>query len=338
MIGFYKKQAYTALFLLLLVNNFLGYPAMVALSSPSTFSIIALTWNVGNTTAKDKIVESFAEEIERLGKPDAIVLGTQEELAREGKQIKDKLLRELGKQSYTIAAQNSYSTTAGANNSNKTLALVAAQNTPVSKTINLPQNRSSLTVFVKKGITLANINKRIDYPPGQKKSNNAFILIEGILKREATSQSLPISVASVHLNSHHDKMRRAHATYFFDNQKFTNINKTYNKILGEAKRFHLIMGDFNERDYLMKDGTVVDRGYLTNFPAYGYDYAAKQEKETPVYGTYGFTKLGDKTPVTLPDPRGRKHNAKGGYLDQIVITSGMPIESPPLTIWRNCQR
>ena len=144
MVVFYTKQAHAALVSLLFVSSFFGCAPVAAMSSPSTFSITGLTWNVGNTTAKDKIVASFAEEIEKLGKPDAIVLGTQEELAREGKQIKDKLIRELGKQSYTIAAQNSYSTSAGANNSNKTLALVAAQNTPVSKAINLPHCHQTL--------------------------------------------------------------------------------------------------------------------------------------------------------------------------------------------------
>ena len=85
----------------------------------------------------------------------------------------------------------------------------------------------------------------------------------------------------------------------------------------------------NYRDYLMKDNTVTDRGYLTNFTAYGYDFSKKQERKNiiSVYGTYGYTKLGDAEPVTLKDPRDRKHNAKGGFLDRIVITSGLPIKS-----------
>ncbi len=327
MVKLHKKQLYLTFVIAIFINSLLGYSTVATQPSSPTFSMAALTWNVGNKTAKDEIVSGLAEEIEKLGNPDILVVGTQEELAKNGEEFKDKLLQEFGIQRYTIAAQKSDTTTAGMHKTGKKIALTAGQITPISKTANLPQNRNTLAVFVKKGITLEDVTKRIDYPPGEKKANKSFILIEGNLKRDRVT--LPISIASVHLDAKSDKIRRSHANSFFDNQKFTNTNKTYGEILEEAKRFHLIMGDFNERDYLMKDNTVVDRGYLTNFPAYGYDYSAKQERQTPVYGTYGFTKINDKTPVTLPDPRGRKHNAKGGYLDQIVITSGLSIDSPP---------
>lgn len=296
-------------------------------------SVAALTWNVGNKTVKDKIAGGLSQEIEKLGSPDVIIVGTQEELAKNGEELKDKLLHQFGKNSYHIAAENAHTTFAGANNAAKTAALAVAQRTPASNKLNLPQNRCTLAVFVKKGIILTDIKKRIDYPPKEKKSNNAFILIEGkVTKKDnsgASGAPLFISASSVHLNSRNDNIRRAHANYFFDNQNFTNTKKTYNDVLKEAKRFHLIMGDFNERDYLMKDNTVTDRGYLTNFTAYGYDFSKKQERKNniSVYGTYGYTKLDDTQPVTLKDPRDRKHNAKGGFLDRIVITSGLPIKS-----------
>lgn len=293
-------------------------------------SVAALTWNVGNKTVKDKIAGELSQEIEKLGSPDVIIVGTQEELAKNGEELKDKLLHQFGKNSYHIAAENAHTTFAGANNAAKTAALAVAQRTPASNKLNLPQNRCTLAVFVKKGIILTDIKKRIDYPPKEKKSNNAFILIEGKVTKEGNSGApLFISASSVHLNSKNDSIRRAHANYFFDNQNFTNTKKIYNDVLNEAKRFHLIMGDFNERDYLMKDNTVTDRGYLTNFTAYGYDFSKKQERKNiiSVYGTYGYTKLGDAEPVTLKDPRDRKHNAKGGFLDRIVITSGLPIKS-----------
>lgn len=293
-------------------------------------TVAALTWNVGNKTVKDKIAEELSQEIEKLGAPDIIVVGTQEELAKNGEELKDKLLHQFGKNSYRIAVENAHTTFAGANNALKTAALAMAQSTAVSGKLNLPQNRCTLAVFIKKGIMLTDLNKKLIYPPGEKKSNNAFILIEGRVSKEGPHGfSLPFSMASVHLNSRNDNIRRSHATYFFDNQKFTNTKKTYDQILQEAERFHLIMGDFNERDYLMKDNTVMDRGYLTNFTAYGYDFSAKQGRKNPasVYGTYGYTKLNNTAPEALKDPRSRKHNAKGGFLDQIVITSGLSVES-----------
>jgi endonuclease/exonuclease/phosphatase family metal-dependent hydrolase len=302
----------------------------VPIHGAQSISIAALTWNVGNKTVKDKIAEGLSQEIEKLGSPDVIVVGTQEEMAKNGEELKDKLLHQFGKNSYYIAAENAHTTFAGANNAVKTAALAVTQRTAASNKLNLPQKRCTLAVFVKKGITLTDIKKRIDYPPKEKRSNNAFILIEGKVTKEGKgSAPLSISVSSVHLNSRNDNIRRAHANYFFDNQKFTNTKKTYTDVLQEAKRFHLIMGDFNERDYLMKDNTVTDRGYLTNFTSYGYDFSKKQGRKNPmsVYGTYGYTKLGDTQPTALKDPRDRKHNAKGGFLDQIIITSGLPIKS-----------
>jgi hypothetical protein len=288
-------------------------------------SVAALTWNVGNKTAQDNIVQGFADEIKKLGFPDALVVGTQEELAKNGEELKDKLALKLPE--YHLVAQNAYTTLAGANNSTKTLGYAAVQNTVLPKAFGLPQNRCTLAILVKEGIALTGITKRIDYPPGAKKSNNAFIVIEGTITKN--NHSLPISIASVHLNSKSDSIRRSHANYFFDNQKFTNVSKDYKAILEEAKRFHLVMGDFNERDYLMKDNTVADRGRLTNFTGYGYDFAEKQEREgaVSVYGTYGYTQFHNTTPEVSKDSRGRKHNAKGGFLDRIAVTSGLSIES-----------
>lgn len=316
-----KKFIYLFFFFIFSFNNILcsqgGAPAV---------SIAALTWNVGNKTAQDNIVEDFVVEIEKIGFPDVLVVGTQEELAKNGEELKDKLARQL-KGSYEIVAQNAYTTLAGANNSFKTLVFAAVQNTVLPKALGLPQNRCTLAILVKNGITLTGITKRIDYSPGEKKSNNAFIVIEGIVKKD--NHSFPISLASVHLNSKSDQIRRSHANYFFDNQKFTNVRKDYKAILAEAKHFQLVLGDFNERDYMMKDNTVTDRGRLTNFTGYGYDFSEKQERKgtVSVYGTYGYTQLNNTTPEVSKDSRGRKHNAKGGFLDRIAITSGLSIES-----------
>ena len=71
MVKIYKNLVYVFLFSILFVNK--------ALAVPTDFSIAALTWNVGNKTVKDKIVEGFVQEIESLGSPDVIVVGTQEE-------------------------------------------------------------------------------------------------------------------------------------------------------------------------------------------------------------------------------------------------------------------
>lgn len=325
-ICFMIKNCYKLFFLLILMWNAFCIPT----HATPPISIAALTWNVGNKTVKDKIAEGLSQEIEKLGSPDVIVVGTQEELAKNGEELKDKLLHQFGKNSYHIAAENAHTTFAGANNAVKTAAFAVAQTTSASNKLNLPQNRCTLAVFVKKGINFTDLKKRIDYPPGEKKSNNAFILIEGkVTKEDAEGSPLFISVSSVHLNSKSDSIRRAHANYFFDNQKFTNVMKSYSDILEEGRCFHVTMGDTNERDVLMKDNTVEDRGHLTNFMGYGYDFSTKQARKNPVsvYGTYGYTKLGDTRPTILKDPRGRKHNAKGGFLDRIIITSGLPIES-----------
>lgn len=296
-------------------------------------SLAALSWNIGNTTAKDDIVQGFVKELSTFNSPDIIAIGTQEELAGDGQTLKDKLLLQLNKtkdSTYTIAAEKSYLTFAGANNSPKTAVLAGIQNIPASKKLNLPQNRTSLAVLVKSGNTLTDAKTKIYYPPGEKISNNAFIVIEGNVTKKDTPNSPPLffSISNVHLNSGSDKKRRAHANVYLKGEGLSNTNATYADILSKAKSFYLIMGDFNERDYLMMDSSAADQGYLTNFEIFGYDFSQKQERNKVVYGTYGFTKLGN-TPETLKDPRGRPHNAKGGFLDRIVYTSGQHVQSDP---------
>jgi len=297
------------------------------------YSLAALTWNMGNKTASDGAVKSLSAEIKFLGLPDIVAVGTQEELAAEGQKLKDKLVKELNSTysaGYKIAAEKSYTTSAGANNSLKTAVLSGAQKTPISKTLNLSQNRTSLSFLIKKDVTLDNIHTEIYYPPEKDKGNNAVILIKGNLtKGTDTSNALTLRISNVHLNSGNDQKRRLHVNVFFDQEKFSLVPKKYEQILTEAKQFDLIMGDFNERDYLMANNSIVDRGYLTNFVAYGFDFSQRQERRSMVYGTYGFTKLGNTTPVVSPDPRGRPHNAKGGFLDRIAFTSGGYVESKP---------
>ncbi len=297
-----------------------------------SISVVALTWNMGNKAAQDPLVDDLIKAIKTNGAPDVIMLGTQEELAEASKQLNNKLLAQLKKRGtkYTLI-ENSHKTSAGAGNAAKTAAVSILQTTRLSKALNLPQNRTSLSIFVKEGYAFKSINKEIYYPPEIGTGNNTFIVIEGDLQKVGDPNVLSIAASSVHLNSFSDKTRRLHANVFFQNhfESFPN----YADLLKEAKRFDVIMGDFNEREYLMKDSSVVDRGYLTNFGAYGYDFSQAQEKPSHVYGTYGFTDTFGTVSrflkaAPIKDPRDRPHNAKGGFLDRITFTSGLFIESP----------
>jgi endonuclease/exonuclease/phosphatase family metal-dependent hydrolase len=287
-------------------------------------NVVALTWNMGNSTAEHAVVADMVGQITAKGFPDVILVGTQEEMAEDRTQLNKQLLDELKSKGheYRLQGKESHLTLAGANSSLKNAGQMAFQN------MRALQNRTSLSVLVKTSSHLENMETRIDYPPGKKKSNNSFIVIKGDLKK-GTCQ-LPMTIASVHLSSKTDEKRRSHANVFLEHN--FKSPETYDALLDQAQRFNLIMGDFNERDYLMQDGTVSDRGFLTNFMAYGYDFSASQERPSFGYGTYGFTKVHQqpakiKIPENLRDPRKRPHSAKGGYLDRITFTSGLPVES-----------
>ena len=69
MVKIYKNLVYVFLFSILFVNN--------ALVVPTDFSIAALTWNVGNKTVKDKIVEGETSGSKITICIDSKVSGTQ---------------------------------------------------------------------------------------------------------------------------------------------------------------------------------------------------------------------------------------------------------------------
>lgn len=284
---------------------------------------VALTWNMGNSTAEGDVVNDMVQEITAKDFPDVILVGTQEEMATKERQLNQQLLDTLNKGpvKYFLQQNESHLTLAGGN-SKKGLKMIFQNRREL-------QNRTSLTILAKTGVALENIQVRIDYPPGKKKSNNSFIVIEGKLKKGACH--LPMAIASVHLSSKTDQKRRLHANVFLG-KNFSPLENSYEDLLKASQRFNLIMGDFNERDYLMKDVSVSDRGFLTNFMAHGYDFSQPQERPSFVYGTYGFTQVNDKLlkkqkVETIRDPRGRPHNAKGGYLDRITFTSGFSVLS-----------
>jgi|GEM_PF-6557680 len=329
-----RKNYYQSFFSFIFLIFFMCNISCIPSHATQPVSIVALTWNMGNKTAQDPLVDDLVNAVKANGVPEIIMLGTQEELAQTSEQLNNKLLAQLNKMEirYTLI-ENSHKTSAGSQNALKTAAASLAQKTRFSKDLNLPQNRTSLSIFVKEGYAFKTINKKIYYPSGQATSNNSFILIEGELQKDGDQNILSISATSVHLNSFSDKARRSHANVFFQNHFKSSEN--YADLLKEAKRFDVIMGDFNEREYLMKDSSVIDRGYLTNFIAYGYDFSQAQEKPAHVYGTYGFTdafgtisRFLKANP--LKDPRSRPHNAKGGFLDRITFTSGLSVESRAL--------
>lgn len=306
----------------------------------TSVSVFALTWNMGNTSASNTVINSLAQEIQKTSYPDIIVIGTQEELAKEGSKFKDKLLFVLNNEhgmKYVAHNENykyeiSYKTFAGANNSVKTAALSGLQKTPLSSGLGLAQNRTTLCMLVKEGVIVKDLEAKIYYPPDSKNSNNAFIVLKGSLIKNTPNGPaiMPFNFANVHLNSSSDRIRRAHANVFFEGEGLSDLPKSYGQIAQEANHFYLIMGDFNERDYLMKNNAVTDRGHLTNFVGFGFDFFQHQGINQLTYGTYGFTKLNNNSPQVASDPRGRLHNAKGGFLDRITYNSGLSVESAPL--------
>ncbi len=281
----------------------------------------AITWNMGNKAASKSVVDHFYKQL--ASKPTVIAISTQEELAATGERLQDKLLAKLNEhgEEYELVetVDPQYHTTmAGANNSPVTLA----------KALLTSENRVSSAVLVKKPFKLEGAKAIIDYEPGKEKGNKSIITIKGTLTTKG-GRPFPISVSGGHLDSNSDQKRRAHANAFLEHQGMKSDKpKNYDEILLEAKTLRIMMGDFNERNYLMSDGNPKDKTHQTNYVAYGFDMALKPMMKIGtknIDGTYGFGI--DGKPSSSPDPRNRQHVTKGGDLDKIGIVSGLSVQS-----------
>lgn len=309
-------------------------------------SISAVTWNMGNQAASraavNDVMSMIQGDTEVTQLPTVIALATQEELAATGKRLQDLLLEELNKDklpgsdgSYVLVETDDpqyHKTMAGANNSPRTL----------RKALTTDNNRVSNAILVKLPYELEGARARIDYEPNKTKGNKSIITIEGILKKrrdetpEILDDVMNICISGLHLDSNHDAKRRAHAQSFFDAQGLTQFSsQSYDDILSEAQKFKVIMGDFNERDYLMKDGSTRDQCAHTSFAGHGYDMSevpmhtmtSDSGERREIHGTYGFSFDESGRPTVLPDPRSRTHVAKGGALDRVAYTSGLEVQS-----------
>lgn len=299
-------------------------------SSPIT--IHALTWNLGNKEASPAVLTELSRQLTDF--PTVIALSTQEELAPDNKRLQIKLLEQLnaslpeGQPRYKLVETGDpqyHTTTAGANNTVRTLMLSTLTN----------QNRVNTAVLIREPYELENAQARIDYEPGKEGGNKSIITIKGELRnKEAPTLSIPLAISGGHLNSNSDKKRRAHANKFLAQETVKTPHvKTFEQIYNEAAAFRILMGDMNERDYLMKDGSVQDRSQFTHYRAYGFDIDAIPEQTLSdgqrLLGTYGFKfLLGTKFQTkNIPDPRGREHMAKGGHLDRVCYSSGLQVTS-----------
>lgn len=293
--------------------------------------IAAITWNMGNKPASKAVVQEFKNQ---LGNPtpSVIAISTQEELAPNGKRLQDKMLKELNKglpkdQQYVLVKTKKpqyHTTMAGANNSTKTL----------FKALFTDDNRVSSAILVKKPLKMENPTAEIEYEPGKKKGNKSVITISGTLSTPNGSQ-IPLSISGGHWDSNSDKKRRDHSDKFLSSQGMkTGSDKSFQDIFEEASTLRMVMGDFNERDYLMKDGKTKDKGHLTNYQSYGYDMSSTPEQKVgnkQIHGTYGFkfkdNDVNKDQDISAPDPRSRANVAKGGFLDKIAYATGLKVNT-----------
>lgn len=305
------------------------------IKSPSV-QIAALTWNMGNKSATKAAVDDVYRQVvtDPKNMPAVIALATQEELASDKNRLQVKLLKKLnegkqpGDEGYyhlieTPEAQY-HETMAGANNSAKTLVRAVATS----------QNRVNAAVLVREPFVLENPHARIDYEAGKSKGNKSIITLRGDLK--CGDQRIELNISGGHMDSNVDSKRRAHAEKFLENQgiiSHRNQPKSFQQILNEAQRLDIVMGDFNERDYLMQNRKTRDQCHQTTFARYGFDMGVRPHQQLgtqTLHGTYGFHFQGNDTNneqvKNLPDPRSRANVATGGFLDRVAISSGLNVQ------------
>ncbi len=324
-----------------LVQVHIGIVKVLDMSAEGPITIKAISWNMGNQKASKEAVEEIMGQIAQAGPllPTVLAISTQEELADDGERLQDQILQKLNakikdpNQHYVLVKTDSpqfHTTMAGANNSKATLA----------KALLTDRNRVSSAILVKLPYELQNAKARIDFEPGKnthknEKKNKSIITIKGELYHRAAGKLMDVSISGGHLNARSDSKRRAHARKYFKNEGLSAKDKNFNEIYKEATTFRVIMGDFNERDYLMRDGTIKDKSAQTNFGRYGFDMNIDPQMKMgklQLHGTYGHVfknndNLSEGQLKATQDTRGRENVAKGGFLDRVAYICGLPVEA-----------
>lgn len=296
----------------------------------SKLKVSAITWNMGNESASKKVADELISQMTFPNgeKPQIVALATQEEMAPNGKRLQDLMLERLNqglpfKEQYELVQTKEpqfHTTMAGANHSFATLTAALLTS----------DNRVSCAIFVKRPCIVENARAQIDFESGKQKGNKSVITIQGLVKVPG-SMPLNIVVSGGHFNAQSEQKRRNHARKYLEAVGIkTSPHQNFEQLYQEASAIKLLMGDFNERDRLMKTGNIADEVYKTIYPDFGFDIALQPELTLAgrsLHGTYGFkfneNDLSKEQITNSPDPTNREHVARGGYLDRITISTGL---------------
>ncbi|MGE3318484.1 MAG: hypothetical protein AB7I18_04235 [Candidatus Berkiella sp.] len=295
-------------------------------------TIEAISWNMGNQTASNKVVDEFAAVLHQNGLPDVLAISTQEEGASPGYCLHEKLLTHLNQglpkgKKYKLVKVESHITLAGSQIFNKALQLSLTGD-----------NRCCTAVLVKEPCEMRKVKTQVDY--ADNKRFKSVISIQGIVHKG--KNTLPITVAGGHFHADSEAKRRKLSNHFLKSQRMKSGSKSYDEICKEAIQFRVIMGDFNERRYLNQDKSTSDKSSETNLHRFGFDMSlaptqkfthttnsqsktAKALSGKQLQGTYGYHFDSNMQEITNDPDKKRPEFATEGYLDKASYTSGCPV-------------
>lgn len=304
------------------------------LTVPEPIKITAVTWNLGNQTASQEAVSAVIDQIlPDDGTPPVVVgVATQEELASTGKrlheQVADGLNKRLGLaegERYRVVYVDSHKTYAGFNNM-----LKDRQFSAFAEIIFTSNNQVSNAVIVKEPYEFENPESKIYYESGATRSNKSIIRIKGTLKKD-NEPIMDVSIAGTHLNSYKEVSRRDHLSRFLEGEGLSDkVYDSIEELYEDASQFSIFMGDVNERDELMADGSTKNPTDEFALRGFGYDIDRVPHQKIDgktIHGTYGILMQDGKQVRGTPDAKGRLHCTREGHLDRIACNSGLSVQT-----------
>jgi len=259
-------------------------------SSKKEVTIGSITWNKGNTSASNEAVKDIVNEFSSSDElPTVITISTQEENAKEGERLHEKMLAEINKQgkgTYKLVQTknpSSHGTFAGGGfTSKKKVGLLSKTGlstyvfNPIKRSLGKTKgdenvdNRVSLMVLVKEPYDIENADATI--LKSKNNANKSIITIKGkLIKKDGNAKEtlMDISVSGSHLESNKEIDRTNQIEAYRESEGLTSTPKDYKTIVKISKTFREIKGDLNYRDLLMADGStrqskVPDKGLNQN--------------------------------------------------------------------------
>ena len=296
------------------------------MTTNTPIDIRAITWNIGSKKPKLAAIEALTKQM--IG-ADVIAVATQEEkCSKDAQRLHNQMLAKLN--ALHTGVYKIVTIDDGADTFRETSAggALSGQHTRTTLIVKEPYKFDPNPT-----VTITDDHESKQSASLNRHHNKTIIDIAGTLTN-GSGNTMDINFGSGHLESNAESSRRVHTDEYLETMGVkTTHNSSFDELVAEAARVRVFMGDTNERDLLMADGSTRNPGETMAMRGFGYDthelpHSTKNgHNEANMEGSYGVEHDGDGNQIHNASKKAssRPHVTEGGHLDRIAIAAGRKV-------------